>query len=110
MLMNHAEDSVALAQDQVQSAAEALFEAERSRTPIAPLTETYPDIQQPDAYAIQLAFIDRMQKAGGKILGCKVGLTSAAMHRMLGGDPPDFVHLLHTTSLLTAPPTTPRMS
>jgi 2-keto-4-pentenoate hydratase len=93
------EGRVALSQDQVQAAADALYAAERSRSPIQPLTETYPDMQAPDAYAVQLAFIDRMVKNGAKVLGWKVGLTSVAMQQMLGVDQPDFGHLLDTMFL-----------
>ena len=46
-----------LAPEIIASAAEALFEAEKSRTQIRPLTLDYPDITLDDAYAIQRAWV-----------------------------------------------------
>ena len=83
-----------LTNEQIDVEAKALDAAEKSRSPIGPLTETYADMASEDAYAIQLALIRRKLAAGGRITGWKVGLTSAAMQRLLGVDEPDFGHLL----------------
>lgn len=75
-------------------AAKELLGAYASRQPIAPLTETYPDIVFEDAYEIQKLQIDQMLAGGRIVKGHKVGLTSAAMQKQLGVDQPDFGHLL----------------
>lgn len=77
----------------VEKAAAALLDAYATRTAIAPLTVTYPDITLADAYAVQLAQVDRWTGGGAVIKGHKVGLTSAAMQRQLGVDQPDYGHL-----------------
>jgi 2-keto-4-pentenoate hydratase len=75
-------------------AASTLAEAERSRTPVEPLSHTYSDLALSDAYSIQLLNVDDRVKAGAAIRGHKVGLTSKAMQTMLGVSEPDYGHLL----------------
>lgn len=70
--------------------AEALYRARLDRIPIAPLTETDPDLTLADAYAIQEALVERLRADGGTIVGYKLGLTSAPMQEMLGVDSPDY--------------------
>ena len=74
--------------------ARALAQAEATRVAIAPLTETEPSLGVPEAYAIQAANIERRVGAGARILGRKVGLTSAAMQQALGVSEPDYGALL----------------
>ena len=76
-----------------QAVADALAVAERERAPIEPPTETWPDLDPADAYAIQLLNADSRIAAGGTVRGHKVGLTSRAMQQMLGVDEPDYGHL-----------------
>ncbi|HZG80757.1 MAG TPA: fumarylacetoacetate hydrolase family protein [Brevibacillus sp.] len=71
-----------------------LLEAERSRLPIAPITERYADLDVTDAYEIQLEVMRRKLAEGRTVIGKKVGLTSVAMQKMLGVDEPDYGHLL----------------
>ena len=73
-----------------QQLADELWEADRTAKPIAPLTERYPDLVVEDAYAIQTVNIDRRVAGGERIIGRKVGLTSAPMQKLLGVDEPDF--------------------
>lgn len=75
--------------------AEELLEAERSKQPIAPLTERYTELNIMDAYKIQLAITEKKIQKGRSIIGKKVGLTSRAMQKMLGVDEPDYGHLLN---------------
>ncbi|WP_409371402.1 2-keto-4-pentenoate hydratase, partial [Mycolicibacterium murale] len=74
--------------------AAALAEAERTRVPIDPLTAGYPDIDVVDAYEIQLINIRSRVADGARVVGHKVGLSSAAMQKMMGVDEPDYGHLL----------------
>ncbi|WP_326638637.1 2-keto-4-pentenoate hydratase [Streptosporangium sp. NBC_01755] len=76
------------------SAADRLWAAERDREPIAPLTESFPDIDVIDAYEIQLINIGRRLVAGARVRGHKVGLSSLVMQQMMGVDEPDYGHLL----------------
>lgn len=76
------------------AAADALAAAERDRTPIPPLRDTYPGLDVVDAYEIQLANIRERLDAGVTVHGHKVGLSSRAMQEMMGVDEPDYGHLL----------------
>lgn len=71
-----------------------LAQAERSRAPISPLTAAHPDIDVVDAYEIQLINIRQRVAEGARVVGHKVGLSSAAMQQMMGVDEPDYGHLL----------------
>lgn len=71
-----------------------LAQAERSRVPTAPLTSMYPAIDVVDAYEIQLINIRQRVAEGARVVGHKVGLSSAAMQQMMGVDEPDYGHLL----------------
>lgn len=77
-----------------EEAARLLFEAYSNGKPVQPLTSTYDDLTLEDAYAIQLLQIDWFLEQGRRVKGHKVGLTSAAMQRLLGVDEPDYGHLL----------------
>jgi 2-oxopent-4-enoate hydratase len=76
--------------------ADELAGAERTGRPIAPLTERVPDLSVDDAYRIQRRNVARHVDAGARVVGRKIGLTSAPMQRMLGVDEPDFGVLLDT--------------
>lgn len=71
-----------------------LAEAERTRVPIAPLTDGNPTIDVVDAYEIQLINIRQRVAEGARVVGHKVGLSSKAMQQMMGVDEPDYGHLL----------------
>lgn len=70
--------------------AEQLRTARRTRVPIEPLTDTYPDITPADGYAIQRHIVDAMLADGDEIVGYKLGLTSRPMQQLLGLDQPDY--------------------
>src|SRR5579862_3835602 len=74
----------------IEQAANALTEAARTGKFIAPLRETYEQLAIEDAYAIQRVNTERKLKAGRRLVGCKIGLTSAAVQKQLGVDRPDF--------------------
>lgn len=81
------------AQRREQLAAD-LAQAERSRVPIAPLTDGNADIDVVDAYEIQLINIRQRVAEGARVVGHKVGLSSEAMQKMMNVDEPDYGHLL----------------
>jgi len=74
--------------------AQALLGAYASGIPIPPLQDKFGPLGIDDAYEIQLAQVRVWRAAGRRVIGHKVGLTSAAMQRQLGVDQPDFGHLM----------------
>lgn len=72
--------------------AEELLGAYESGIAVAPPTDAH-GLVLDDAYAVQLAQVDRWRADGARIAGHKVGLTSAAMQQQLGVDQPDYGHL-----------------
>jgi len=83
-----------------------LAQAERSRVPIAPLTDGNPDIDVVDAYEVQLINIRQRVAEGARVIGHKVGLSSAAMQQMMGVDEPDYGHLLDEMQVFENTPVT----
>lgn len=77
-----------------QAKAKALYEARRTRVPIAPFTDAEPDLTMADGYAIQQELVPLLLADGDRIVGHKVGLTSKAMQRSSQIDEPDFGYLL----------------
>lgn len=73
-----------------------LLEAEATRRPIAPLTESDPSLTVVDAYHIQLGVVEEKLKRGEVVVGHKIGLTSKPMQRMLGVGEPDYGHLFRS--------------
>lgn len=80
----------------IQQAAKQLLQAEQTKKPIAPFTETEPTITVDDAYRIQLAQIEAKKAQGARVAGLKIGLTSKAMQDMLGVYTPDYGFILNT--------------
>ncbi|WP_232667046.1 2-keto-4-pentenoate hydratase [Pseudonocardia sp. TRM90224] len=77
--------------------ARALYEARRTRVPIPPLTDADPTLGLADGYAVQQELVALLLADGDRVVGHKVGLTSAAMQRMVGVDSPDFGPVLAST-------------
>ena len=70
---------------------EELHRALRSQSTLAPLTERESDITIEDAYYISQHFVrQRVVIDGEKIVGKKIGVTSAPVQEMLGVFQPDF--------------------
>ena len=69
--------------------AERLRKAESSRVQIGRLTDEFPEMTVADAYQIQLENVAYRQAQGQKLIGMKIGITSAAMQKMLNVDVPD---------------------
>lgn len=79
--------------DSIQKYADLLFEAEREKIAISPLTEQDAALTLDDAYAIQLENISRAVALGYVISGKKIGLTSPGIQQQLGVNEPDYGHL-----------------
>ena len=80
----------------IEESANALHRAERSRVPIAPLSERYPGLTPAQSYAIQSAWLELLRTEGAKVVGHKIGLTSKAMQEQLGVNEPDYGFILDT--------------
>jgi 2-keto-4-pentenoate hydratase len=74
----------------VQSIAERLDTAWRTKTPIAPITESDGLTDPKTAYAIQTRWTDMRVARGEKVVGRKIGLTSKAIQQQLGVSEPDY--------------------
>ncbi|MBT9282583.1 MAG: fumarylacetoacetate hydrolase family protein [Hydrogenibacillus schlegelii] len=88
----------------LQALADRLWEAERTKTAIPPLTADHPELTPDDAYRIQLLNIGRKTALGARVVGKKIGLTSKAMQNLLGVDEPDYGHLLDTMQVAAGSP------
>lgn len=77
--------------------AKALYEARRTRTPIAPFTDADPTLGMADGYAIQQELVRLLLADGDRVIGYKVGLTSVPMQKMIGVDSPDYGPVLAST-------------
>jgi len=75
-------------------AARVLLKAEREVKPAPQLADTFPGLEIADAYAIQALTVAEKVKAGAKVRGHKIGLTSKAMQATVNIDEPDYGHLL----------------
>jgi 2-keto-4-pentenoate hydratase len=78
----------------IATLADELWQAGVDRQPVQPLTDRHSDLVIEDAYAIQTRVIERRVADGARIIGRKVGLTSAPMQQLLGVQEPDFGVLL----------------
>lgn len=71
-----------------------LYTALTTRQVVDPLTSRYDDITIENAYHIQQRMISRRTDKGEKIIGKKIGVTSAAVMNLLGVRQPDFGYML----------------
>jgi len=71
-----------------------LYGALMSRQVLEPLTNRHADITIEDAYHIQQRMIARRLEQGEKVVGKKIGVTSAAVMNLLGVRQPDFGYML----------------
>jgi 2-oxo-hept-3-ene-1,7-dioate hydratase len=82
-----------LTPEEIDTAANLLYDAEKARIQIPALTLTY-DMDMDDAYAVQKRWVDRKIAEGATVLGYKIGLTSRAMQSAMNIDTPDYGVLL----------------
>ena len=82
----------------IQKAADLLWEADVTATPIAPIRDLVGTSTDVDAaYAIQQINTDRKIAAGLRVSGRKIGVTSKAVQQQIGVDTPDFGTLFAQT-------------
>jgi 2-keto-4-pentenoate hydratase len=74
----------------IQQAADALHNARDGRIPVPRISESYGIHTIEDAYAVAAVNTDRALKAGRRLSGRKIGLTSKAVQQQLGVDQPDY--------------------
>ncbi|MFM8352347.1 MAG: 2-keto-4-pentenoate hydratase, partial [Actinomycetales bacterium] len=65
-----------------------LISAARDRKATTPLTDDAPDLTIDQAYAIQAAVVAARTSAGSRIIGAKLGLTSAAKQKQMNVSEP----------------------
>lgn len=78
----------------IDAAAERLFRAIETNTPCDPVRDLIGENDIAAAYQVQERLIEARVKAGGVIVGRKIGATSKAVQDQLGVDQPDFGVLL----------------
>jgi 2-oxo-hept-3-ene-1,7-dioate hydratase len=85
---------MALSEAERKSCVETLLKADKEKKQAVQPSTTYPHITIEDAYAISTAVAQHRIKAGAKLIGHKVGLTSKAMQASSQINEPDYGHLL----------------
>ena len=85
---------MALSEAERKNCVEILLKADKEKKQAVQLSTTYPHITIEDAYAISTAVAQHRIKAGAKLIGHKVGLTSKAMQASSQINEPDYGHLL----------------
>ncbi|KAA1379940.1 2-keto-4-pentenoate hydratase [Aeromicrobium fastidiosum] len=78
------------ASDITLAAADRLEQATHSGHPTSPVRDILGSTDIPAAYAVQDELTLRRTARGAKVVGRKIGLTSAAVQQQLGVDQPDF--------------------
>ena len=76
-----------------QQIADVLLDAERRRSPVTPLTRTYPFLDMDTAYKAQSLVVEHRLRAGEHPVGAKLGMTSAVKRRALGIHEPAYGRL-----------------
>lgn len=76
--------------DAVVAAADRLALAQHTRIPGAPVRDLLGSTDIEAAYRVQALGVERRIKAGARVSGRKIGLTSPAVQAQLGVDQPDF--------------------
>jgi 2-oxopent-4-enoate/cis-2-oxohex-4-enoate hydratase len=67
-----------------------LYRAMRARTPVAPLTERFPELGIDEAYQISRELLSLRLLDGERVVGKKIGVTSKPVQEMLNVREPDF--------------------
>ena len=91
-------------QQDIQQAADLLWNAAASGQPIPPLRETFDGMTAADAYAVQEINTTRQLANGARLIGRKIGLTARAVQQQLGVDQPDYGMLFADMSVADGEP------
>jgi 2-oxo-hept-3-ene-1,7-dioate hydratase len=83
-----------ISHEERRKAANALFEAGRDCKPIAQVSKTWPQMEIEDSYVVQQLWAEQRVKAGARVIGHKIGLTSRAMQQASKMTEPDYGVLL----------------
>jgi 2-keto-4-pentenoate hydratase len=102
MRIDSMSDPVTIVPGALQRLSDELLAARKTRTPIAPPTETQPSLRIADAYAIAQRGVATEVSAGARCVGHKIGLTAVTVQRQLGVDSPDYGILLDTMQIEAA--------
>ena len=78
----------------IESLGDELYAALRGCSVVEPLTNRHAGITIADAYLVQQRMLARRLEAGERVVGKKIGVTSAAVMNMLGVFQPDFGYML----------------
>jgi len=91
---------MSLSDQQRQTLGKELYQALRSSQSIPPLTDRFENIDIEDAYRISEQMLKlRQENDGERVVGKKIGVTSAAVQEMLGVFQPDFGFLTDAMTL-----------
>lgn len=74
----------------IKELGDELYTAMQTQSTVSPLTSRFPEMTIEDAYQISLRMLERRLEAGATVIGKKIGVTSAAVQRMLNVHQPDF--------------------
>lgn len=85
---------------ELKQIADALYQASKESTAIAPIRDLMSDMSIEHAYQIQQININRRIQEGAQLTGKKIGLTSFAVQEQLGVAEPDFGILLDDMEVL----------
>ncbi len=78
----------------IEALGDELYAALRGCSVVEPLTNRHAGITVADAYLVQQRMLARRQESGERVVGKKIGVTSAAVMNMLGVFQPDFGYML----------------
>ena len=76
--------------DAIERAAQRLFTAQQNNAACEPVRDLVGESDVAGAYAVQNANVNKWTQSGRRVVGRKIGLTSAAVQKALGIDQPDF--------------------
>ena len=88
--MSNSVPAPALDRGTAKELAGRLDDARRTRTPTTRLTDDHPGLTEADAYAIADHGVALRVAAGERVVGAKMGFTSAAMRQAMGVDSPNY--------------------
>ena len=79
-----------LTDEQIQTVAESIWQAEQTREWTEPVSTRFPEAKVADAYRIGLAVRDLKARDGHQVKGHKIGLTSRPMRELMNATEPDY--------------------